>query len=355
MRTPDEARRGHRRGRRAPAPSWASSWRSASCSRRRCSTRCRAGFVNVHFSLLPRWRGAAPVERAILAGDAETGVSIMAIEAGLDTGPGVRTVRTPIGADETAGELHRRARRRSAPTCCSTSSTIPATRAGPQVGEPTYAEKLTVEEFELDRDPRRPPSSRARARREPPAGRVAARRRQAAEGLARRTRCGDSAALGSLTGPAPHWDDGRAARARQVQPEGKRADAGAAWLRRVPARTRRADRLVTSARREVALEALVRVEEGAYANVVLPGRCARPGSSSASGRSPPSSSTARSARAPSLDALPRAGSTATSTSWTRRCAPRCGSARTSSWKASRRTPPWGRRSRASADARRAAT
>ena len=45
------------------------------------------GFVNLHFSLLPRWRGAAPVERAILAGDAETGVDLMAIEAGLDTGP----------------------------------------------------------------------------------------------------------------------------------------------------------------------------------------------------------------------------------------------------------------------------
>ena len=66
------------------------------------------GFVNVHFSLLPRWRGAAPVERAILAGDAETGVDIMAIEAGLDTGPVFASARTPIDPAETAGELHAR-------------------------------------------------------------------------------------------------------------------------------------------------------------------------------------------------------------------------------------------------------
>jgi len=55
------------------------------------------GFVNMHFSLLPRWRGAAPVERAILAGDTETGVSLMQIEAGLDTGPVYASTRVPIG------------------------------------------------------------------------------------------------------------------------------------------------------------------------------------------------------------------------------------------------------------------
>ena len=66
------------------------------------------GFVNVHFSLLPRWRGAAPVERAILAGDAETGVCIMQIEKGLDTGAVFARAATPIGDDETAGELRER-------------------------------------------------------------------------------------------------------------------------------------------------------------------------------------------------------------------------------------------------------
>lgn len=64
-----------------------------------------AGFVNVHFSLLPRWRGAAPVERAILAGDDSTGVSLMQLDEGLDTGPVIAAVETPIAPDETGGSL----------------------------------------------------------------------------------------------------------------------------------------------------------------------------------------------------------------------------------------------------------
>lgn len=64
----------------------------------------RLGCLNVHASLLPRWRGAAPIQRAILAGDAETGVTIMAMGKGLDTGPMLATVRTPI-AGKTAGAL----------------------------------------------------------------------------------------------------------------------------------------------------------------------------------------------------------------------------------------------------------
>ncbi len=63
------------------------------------------GFLNVHFSLLPRWRGAAPVERAIAAGDARTGVSLMKIDDGLDTGPILDEIATPIGPDETGGSL----------------------------------------------------------------------------------------------------------------------------------------------------------------------------------------------------------------------------------------------------------
>src|SRR5439155_22158398 len=66
------------------------------------------GFVNLHFSLLPRWRGAAPVERAILAGDGETGVCLMRVEEGLDTGGVYASVRLAIGPDETAGELRAR-------------------------------------------------------------------------------------------------------------------------------------------------------------------------------------------------------------------------------------------------------
>ncbi len=63
------------------------------------------GMINVHASLLPRWRGAAPIQHAIIGGDAETGVSIMQLDAGLDSGPVLHRVATPIGPDETAGEL----------------------------------------------------------------------------------------------------------------------------------------------------------------------------------------------------------------------------------------------------------
>ncbi|PWV64603.1 methionyl-tRNA formyltransferase [Plasticicumulans acidivorans] len=64
------------------------------------------GCVNVHASLLPRWRGAAPIQRALLAGDAQTGVTLMRMEAGLDTGPMLATAITPIAAGMSGGELH---------------------------------------------------------------------------------------------------------------------------------------------------------------------------------------------------------------------------------------------------------
>ena len=66
------------------------------------------GCLNIHASLLPRWRGAAPIHRAIMAGDAETGVCIMQMEAGLDTGPVLLRSETAIGAEETTAELHDR-------------------------------------------------------------------------------------------------------------------------------------------------------------------------------------------------------------------------------------------------------
>jgi methionyl-tRNA formyltransferase len=68
----------------------------------------RLGCWNVHASLLPRWRGAAPIQRAILAGDRESGVDLMQMEAGLDTGPVLLERRTPIGRDDTGGSLHDR-------------------------------------------------------------------------------------------------------------------------------------------------------------------------------------------------------------------------------------------------------
>jgi methionyl-tRNA formyltransferase len=66
----------------------------------------RLGCLNLHASLLPRWRGAAPINRAIMAGDAESGVTVMRMEEGLDTGPMAMAERVPIGDDMTAGELH---------------------------------------------------------------------------------------------------------------------------------------------------------------------------------------------------------------------------------------------------------
>jgi len=68
----------------------------------------RRGCLNIHASILPRWRGAAPIQRAILAGDSETGISIMQMDAGLDTGPVLLMRRIAIGPTETAGELHDR-------------------------------------------------------------------------------------------------------------------------------------------------------------------------------------------------------------------------------------------------------
>jgi methionyl-tRNA formyltransferase len=108
------------------------------------------GFVNLHFSLLPRWRGAAPVERAILAGDLETGVDLMRIEAGLDTGPVFARVRVPIAPNDTAGELHARLVERGTELLRTHLPTVATTVPEPQVGEPTYAEKLEVDEFRLD-------------------------------------------------------------------------------------------------------------------------------------------------------------------------------------------------------------
>jgi methionyl-tRNA formyltransferase len=105
--------------------------------------------INMHFSLLPRWRGAAPVERAILAGDHETGVDIMAVEEGLDTGGIYAEARVTIDDDITLGELRGLLVERG------TQLLIDLLRHGideprAQVGEPTYAAKIEPSELELD-------------------------------------------------------------------------------------------------------------------------------------------------------------------------------------------------------------
>ncbi len=108
--------------------------------------------VNVHFSLLPRWRGAAPVERAILAGDPTTGVSIMALEAGLDTGPVYGAASTEIGRDETAAALTERLGAMGTQLLVELLSDGAASLPVPvpQEGAATYAQKVTPEDVRLD-------------------------------------------------------------------------------------------------------------------------------------------------------------------------------------------------------------
>ena len=105
--------------------------------------------VNLHFSLLPRWRGAAPVERAVLAGDDVTGVCVMAVEEGLDTGGVYARADVPIGPDDTADELRARLVEVGTPLL------VDALASGlgapePQDGEVTYAEKIDPAELHLD-------------------------------------------------------------------------------------------------------------------------------------------------------------------------------------------------------------
>lgn len=110
----------------------------------------RYGCWNLHASLLPRWRGAAPIQRALLAGDGETGVCLMAMEAGLDTGPVLACGRTPIRDDDTAGSLHDRLARLGAELL---DEALP--KAGKLIGTPqaddgvTYAAKIERAEAQV--------------------------------------------------------------------------------------------------------------------------------------------------------------------------------------------------------------
>jgi len=114
----------------------------------------RFGCWNVHASLLPRWRGAAPIQRAIQAGDPETGVCLMQMEAGLDTGPVLLERRTPIGAEETGGQLHDRLAELGAQVLADGLGLLragirPVPRPQPEEGV-TYAHKLDKAEARLD-------------------------------------------------------------------------------------------------------------------------------------------------------------------------------------------------------------
>lgn len=112
----------------------------------------RLGWINLHFSLLPRWRGATPVQRALIAGDTTTGASVFRLESGLDTGPLIAVQEVPIGALETAGHLLERLAGIGAGLLAGAVDELAAgtARTAPQRGEPTLAPKLTLEDGRLD-------------------------------------------------------------------------------------------------------------------------------------------------------------------------------------------------------------
>ncbi|MEJ6404653.1 methionyl-tRNA formyltransferase [Yoonia sp. 2307UL14-13] len=109
------------------------------------------GCLNIHASLLPRWRGAAPIHRAIMAGDAQTGVCIMQMEAGLDTGPVLLREATAIGAEETTGALHDRLSAMGARLVVDALARLPHLEAVVQPDEGvTYADKIDKAEARVD-------------------------------------------------------------------------------------------------------------------------------------------------------------------------------------------------------------
>ena len=192
--------------------------------------------VNMHFSLLPRWRGAAPVERAILAGDDETGVCIMDVEEGLDTGGVFALERVRVRPDETADELRERLVALGTPLLLDVLARPDAPgEPVPQQGEPTYAAKVTPEDLELHW-------------------------REPAEALARLPRVGKAwttfrgrrlivVAARPVTGEGPPgvidgvtvWAGDGGLELQRVQPEGKAVVDAAAW--RNGARPRPGERL----------------------------------------------------------------------------------------------------------------
>lgn len=112
------------------------------------------GCINIHASLLPRWRGAAPIHRALEAGDAETGITLMQMDAGLDTGAMIEVARTPIDPSDTTATLHDKLAAQGARLIVDALSMLERTRALAAVPQPsegaTYAEKIGKQEAALD-------------------------------------------------------------------------------------------------------------------------------------------------------------------------------------------------------------
>ena len=172
----------------------------------------RALWLNVHPSLLPRWRGAAPVERALLAGDAETGVTIHETVEALDAGPIAAQEAFAIGPEDDAGAVYARAAEVAAGLLDSVLAE-PAPRFEPQVGEPTYAEKIGPGERWLD--PARPPEELVRTVRALSPHIGARAELEGRRVTVWRARVGDDGSFEPL----------------EVQPEGGRRMEAAAWRR----------------------------------------------------------------------------------------------------------------------------
>ncbi len=112
-----------------------------------------SGCINIHASLLPRWRGAAPIQHALLAGDSETGISIMRMDEGLDTGPVYMTESIPVDAGETAGTLHDKLAKLGAHAIVAALSGIASGTLQPKAqaaAGATYAHKITREQARID-------------------------------------------------------------------------------------------------------------------------------------------------------------------------------------------------------------
>lgn len=113
----------------------------------------RLGCINVHASLLPRWRGAAPIQRAIAAGDSETGITIMQMDIGLDTGDMLIKTRCPISADDTGGSLHDKLMAQGGPALLDALTGLEQQTLVPEKQDDSlacYASKLTKEEAAID-------------------------------------------------------------------------------------------------------------------------------------------------------------------------------------------------------------
>ncbi len=192
--------------------------------------------VNLHFSLLPRWRGAAPVERAILAGDERTGVCLMKVEEGLDTGGIYASAETAVRPGETAAQLRHRLAEAGTALLLDRLAGGLATlgEAVPQEGEVTYADKITIDELRLDLT--RPASALQRVVR---VGRAWTTLRGGRRLIVHAAEVDGASSDGRLPGTVAH---GRVATGEgwlvpiEVQEEGRRRQAFEEWIRgaRVP-------------------------------------------------------------------------------------------------------------------------